>query len=79
MGRRLLTRWESLAPRQQIAVATPVALLLLLGFHEAFFPLLTWQRSLTYAVMECVPAALGVTFATQTELARRRRGDDSEQ
>ena len=72
MMRRLLTWWESLPPRRQIMVATPVAFLLLFLIHASgLFPLLTIKRALTYAVMECVPVALVVTFATQTELARR--------
>lgn len=73
MGRRLLAGWEALAPRHQVLVATPLALLVLFGVHEAFFPLLTWKRSLMYAVMECVPLALVVTFATQVELVRREQ------
>jgi len=71
MGSKLLSKWESLPPRRQVAYATPTLLVLLFGFHEAFFPLLEWTQSLTYAVMECVPLALVVTFATQTELTRR--------
>ena len=72
MFRKLLHRWESLAPRHQIMVATPVAFVVLFLIHASpLFPLLDWKRALTYALMECVPVALVLTFATQTELARR--------
>lgn len=79
MFRRLLARWESLSPRNQIFVATPIAFVVLFLVHVSpLFPLLGWEKSLTYAVMECVPVALVLTFATQTELARRERDAGSE-
>lgn len=71
MGRRLLSWWEALPDRGRVAWGIPVALLVLFAFHEAFFPLLTWQRSLMYAVMEAVPVSLVVAFATKNELRRR--------
>jgi hypothetical protein len=72
MLRRLLHLWESLPARHQIMVATPIAFVLLFLIHASgLFPLLTIRRALTYALMECIPVALVVTFATQTELARR--------
>lgn len=72
MLRRLLARWEALPPRYEIAVATPVAFLVLFLVHASpLFPLLDWKRAVAYALMECVPVALVLTFATQTELARR--------
>ena len=72
MLRRMLHLWESLPARRQILVATPIAFVLLFLIHASgLFPLLTIQRALMYAAMECVPVALVVTFATQTELARR--------
>ena len=71
MGRRLLTWWESLAARHQILVAAPVAFVLLYIIHDAFFPLLTPRKALTYALMECLPLALLLTWATQNELRRR--------
>lgn len=78
MLRRLLARWEALPPRHQIAVATPSAFLVLFLVHASpLFPLLDWKRALTYALMECVPVALVLTFATQTELARREHWGSS--
>lgn len=74
MFRRLLARWEALSPRHQIAVAAPVAFVALFLIHvSGLFPLLDWKDALLYAGMECLPVALVVTFATQTELARRRQ------
>lgn len=52
-------------------VGTPLAFIVLFCFHEAFFPLLDWHQSLLYAVMECVPVALLLAWATQNELRRR--------
>lgn len=75
MARRLLDRWEALQARHQVMVSAPVLAVLLFVVHEAFFPRLQWHDSLLYALMECVPLALVVTFATQSELARRERGD----
>ncbi len=74
MGRRLLNWWEALPGRRQVLYAIPVSAALLFCFHEAFFPLLSWTESLTYAVMECVPVALLVAWATQNELRRRAAG-----
>ncbi|MCW2928188.1 MAG: hypothetical protein JWM86_2156 [Thermoleophilia bacterium] len=76
MGRRLLTRWESLSGRNRVLLAIPIAFVVLFAFHEAFFPLLSWSQSLTYAVMECVPVALVIAWATENEL--RRRADAAE-
>ena len=76
MGRRLLAWWESLAPRRQVLIGIPTAFVLLFAVHEAFFPLLTWKKSLTYAVMECVPLALLLAWTTQNELRRRQRAAD---
>lgn len=74
MHRRLLAWWETLAPRHQIFVATPAAFIALFLIHwSPIFPLLTWKKALIYATMECVPVALVLTFATQSELARRDR------
>ena len=67
--------WEALDGRGRMLFGTPAALVVLFGFHEAFFPLLDWQRSLTYAVMEAVPVALLVAWATQNELRRRAAAD----
>jgi len=71
MGRRLLTWWEALPGRRRVLYAIPVAALALFAFHEAFFPRLTWGDSLLYSVMECVPVALLVAWATENELRRR--------
>jgi hypothetical protein len=76
MGRRLLGWWEALPGRSRVLYGIPLALVVLFGFHEAFFPLLDWKRSLTYAVMECVPVSLALAFATQNELRRRAERDD---
>lgn len=78
---RVLRRWEALPARWQVGAALPAALIALLALHLALFPHLGVGRSATYAVMEAIPVALIVTFATQTELARRERaarrdGDD---
>lgn len=78
MGRRLLAWWEGLAPRRQLQVAIPAMLVLLYGVHDLFFPLLSSRKALTYAVMECVPLALIVTWATQNELRRRQAAQDAE-
>ncbi|MCW2923391.1 MAG: hypothetical protein JWM98_795 [Thermoleophilia bacterium] len=75
MGRRLLGWWEALPDRRRVLYGIPVALVVLFAFHQAFFPLLDWQRSLTYAVMECVPVALAFAWATQNELRRRADRD----
>lgn len=79
MFRNLITKWEKLAPRKQILVATPIAFVVLFLFHwSPIFPLLDWKESLTYAAMECIPVALIVTFATQSELARREHQNEQE-
>ena len=71
MPRRFLSWWESLPARRQVLVASPAIAVVLFCVHEAFFPLLEWHDSLLYAVMECVPVALVLAFATHTELTRR--------
>jgi hypothetical protein len=76
MGRTLITWWEALPGRSRVLIGIPVAALVLFLFHEAFFPLLSWKQSLMYAVMECVPVALVLAWATQNELRRRAERDD---
>lgn len=71
MGRRVLGWWEALPGRRQVPVGMVVAFVVLYCFHQAFFPLLDWKRSGMYAVMECVPVALLMAWATQNELRRR--------
>ncbi|MCW2973045.1 MAG: hypothetical protein JWN72_1318 [Thermoleophilia bacterium] len=71
MGRRLLTAWESMPPRRQVLVGAPTMFVLLLVVHLVGFPHLTFARSCAYAIMEAVPLALVVTYATQVELVRR--------
>ena len=63
--------------RSRVLVAIPGAFVALFAFHEAFFPLLSWGQSLTYAVMECVPVALVIAWATQNELRRRAAAADA--
>ncbi|MCW2949096.1 MAG: hypothetical protein JWN41_109 [Thermoleophilia bacterium] len=71
MARRLLTAWESLPPRRQIAFGAPAVFALLLVVHLVGFPNLTLTRSIAYALMESLPIALIITYATQVELVRR--------
>jgi hypothetical protein len=71
MGRRVLRWWEQLGGRNRVLVGSPLAFVVLFAFHEAFFPLLSWRQSLLYAVMEAVPVALLLAWATQNELRRR--------
>ena len=78
MARSILSRWESLPPRRQIQLGIPLAFLVLFAVHEAFFPNLTLGRTLGYALMESVPLALVVTYATQVELARRAQQQEQE-
>ena len=78
MARSILSRWESLPPRRQIQLGIPLAFLVLFAVHEAFFPNLTLGRTLGYALMESVPLALVVTYATQVELARRAQQQGQE-
>ncbi|MCW2955277.1 MAG: hypothetical protein JWO69_146 [Thermoleophilia bacterium] len=77
MGRRILTRWESLPPRRQVLWGIPVALVVLYLVHDLLFPRLSHQEAITYAVMECVPLALLLTWTTQNELRRRRAQEQS--
>lgn len=77
MTRRLLARWEALPARWQIIVSTPTLFVVIVLGHVAFFPLVGWVQAIGYAAMEAVPLALVVTFATQVELAKRRRTEDA--
>ena len=72
--RRLLGWWEALPARRQVLWGW-VGACVALGIVHIPFVLagnITWGRAIGYAVSEALPAALLVTFATQTELARRR-------
>jgi len=71
MGRRLLAFWESQPPRRQVLIGAPTTFLVLLAVHLVGFPHLTLARSASYALMEALPLALVVTYATQVELVRR--------
>ena len=71
MARRILAFWESLPPRKQVLFGAPTMFVLLLAVHLVGFPHLTFARSCAYAIMEAVPLALVVTYATQVELVRR--------
>lgn len=73
---RSRTWWESRSGRTRIFVATPVSFVVLFLFHAAFFPRLTTADALLYSLMECVPVALLVAWATENELRRRRMADD---
>lgn len=77
MARRLLGWWEALPGGRRVAYGIPAAAVALFAFHHAF-PLLSWQQRLGYALMEAVPLALLVAWATENEL-RRRRGEPGDQ
>lgn len=75
---RVLGWWESLPARRQVLWGW-IASALVLGVVHIPFVLsgnITVARAVGYAISESLPAALLVTFATQTELARRRHLSD---
>ncbi len=54
----------------------PIAWVVLFAFHQ-MFPLLTQPERAMYAVMEAVPLALVLAWATQNELRRRLERSDA--
>lgn len=70
MGRRIIEWWESRSGRDRVLIGIPVAAVVLFMFHQ-MFPLLSWQERLLYSVMEAIPVALLMAWATENELRRR--------
>jgi hypothetical protein len=74
MGRRvprLVERWEALSAGVQVAVAFPVAAVVLFAlnlgpFHQP------WWRSLLYGLIEAAPVTALVVVATVNERNKRR-------
>lgn len=76
MGQRLVTWWESLQGRTRVFVAIPCAFVFLFVFHQAF-PRLDQGERVLYSLMEAVPIALVVAWATENEMRRRRELEEA--
>lgn len=74
-ARAVLVRWEAIAARRQLLLASAAIFLVLAVAHlglVAAFHRITVVRAVLYAFLEAPVLALAVVFATQVEVHRKR-------